>query len=466
VLLNKTLRSSTLRLALLYIGLFGAAIFGLFGYVYLSTLSHLRERADQEIARESSLLIGAYRQGGRAVAIAAIEQRLSARPLDGWTYLLVDNSLAPLAGNLGRWPAALQGDSGWTTFRSREEPRGTIRAEFQRLPDGSRLLVGRDGGDGFVDTITIGLVGAVALIILLAAAAGISTSRRSVSRIEAINATSREIMRSGLGKRIPRRGTDDEWDELADNLNSMLDRIEELVEANRQVSDNVAHDLRTPLTRMRGRLERAHDQPFDPGRHRIFLSDTIAELDGILSVFSSLLRISQIEAHDHRAGFRPVDLAVLAREVVELFDATAEENDVALDFPDCEPLAIAGDRDLLFDAFSNLLDNAIMHGGHGGAVTVTVGRVAGDAVVGIADRGPGIPPEERKHVLKRFYRLERSRKGPGSGLGLSLVTAVAHLHGASIAMTDNDPGLRVELRFGAATLLTCGTESCQRADAC
>ena len=451
MLLNKTLRSSTLRLALLYIGLFAAAIFGLFGYVYWSTMSYIRERSGQEIAREHSLLLSAYQHGGRSALVTAIDRRLSASPADGWAYLLADGSSAALAGNLGRWPATLRGDSGRGSAQSEESPRAMLRAEYETLSDGSRLLVGRLlSADGFVRTFTIGLAGAVGLIVLLAAAAGISTSRRSVARIEAINATSRGIMHAGLGQRIPRRGTGDEWDELADNLNSMLERIAELVEANRQVSENIAHDLRTPLTRMRGRLERAWDQPFDPVRYRALLGDTIAELDEILRIFSSLLRISQIEAHDQGAAFRTIDLTALAREVVELFEPAAEEKGVVLALHGCESVAMLGDRDLLFDALSNLVDNALKHGGRAGPMSVTVGRVAGDPVVAVADRGPGIPPEERKNVVKRFYRLERSRNSPGSGLGLSLVAAVAHFHGAAIAMTDNDPGLRVELRFPGA----------------
>ena len=450
MLLVKTLRSSTLKLALLYIAVFGAAIVGLFAYVYWSTVSYLRNNMDQEIVREHELLRNAYEHGGRSELVAALGWRVM-RPGDAvWSYLLADQAFVPVAGNLTRWPAGLVGNTGLRAFASAEHSGATLRAEYETLTDSSRLLVGRvDDSSGFVATIAIGLAGAVGLILLLAAAAGVSTSRRSVARIEAINATSREIMRSGLGKRIPRRGTGDEWDGLADNLNSMLDRIGELVEANRQVSDNVAHDLRTPLTRIRGRLERAYNQPFDPPRYRALLGDTLAELDDILRMFSSLLRISRIEAQEQRAAFRPLDLSVLAREVVELFDPLAEQKGATLRIHAPAPTLVVGDRDLLFDAVSNLVDNAIKHGGIGGVVGVEVKERVNAAVLIVSDSGPGIPPEERKNVLKRFYRLERSRQSPGSGLGLSLVAAVAHLHEIEIEMTDNRPGVRARLLFPA-----------------
>jgi signal transduction histidine kinase len=254
-------------------------------------------------------------------------------------------------------------------------------------------------------------------------------------------------MRSGLGERIPLRGTDDEWDGLAENLNSMLDRIEELVETNRQVSDNIAHDLRTPLTRMRGRLERACNQELDVSRRQALVSDTIGELDVILTTFSSLLRISQIEARARTAGFRNIDLTAIIREVAELFEPAAEERGVRLKVDACEVVPAVGDRDLLFDAISNLVDNAIKHGGEHGEVGIAVSEGVDGPVLAITDRGPGIPIEERKQVLRRFYRLERSRNSPGNGLGLSLVAAVANLHGARLALTDNAPGLKVELHF-------------------
>jgi signal transduction histidine kinase len=400
----------------------------------------------------------AYESAGRNGLIALINRRVADQFFHEWAYLLTDPSLVYISGNLESWPATLRGDRGWDNFtplgwQSKSAERPLFRASYQVLPDGYHLLVGHavDDLERFGEKITIGLAWAAGLFLVLAAAAGISTSRRSVARIEAINATSREIIESGLRERIPLRGTGDEWDGLAENLNSMLDRIEDLVESNRQVSDNVAHDLRTPLTRMRGRLERAYNRQLDAGQYHRLIGEVIGDLDEILRTFSSLLRITQIETRDRTAGFRNLDLTEITREVLELFDPAAEENGVTLRLAASDRAEVVGDRDLLFDAISNLVDNAIKHGGKGdGEVTVAISRNAAGPVLSVADRGPGIPIEEREHVLRRFYRLERSRKSPGNGLGLSLVAAVANLHGARIEMADNSPGLRSELHFQRA----------------
>ncbi len=386
-----------------------------------------------------------------------INRRLTDVNFSDWVYLLVDHSFDYIAGNLKKWPTALGGfQEGWSAIAPSEwqteviKPQA-LRATYQILPDGHHLLLGRDTADldRFGARVTTGFASAALLFLVLAAAAGISTSRRSVARIEAINATSREMMRSGLGERIPLCGTGDEWDGLAENLNSMLDRIEALVETNRQVSDNVADDLRTPLTRMRGRLERACNRQLDVSNYQSLVNDTISDLDEILTTFASLLRISQIEARDRTAAFRHTDLGEIVREVVELFEPTAEERAIRLQAFAEESVSVVGDRDLLFDAISNLVDNAIKHGGDRGEISIAVARCADGSILSIGDRGPGIPIEQRNHVLRRFYRLQRSRNRPGNGLGLSLVAAVASLHGAHIVMADNSPGLRIELHFRA-----------------
>jgi len=270
-------------------------------------------------------------------------------------------------------------------------------------------------------------------------------------------------MQSGLGQRIPRRGTRDEWDQLADNLNLMLDRIEGLMGEVKEVTDNVAHDLRTPLARMRGRLEKAYASQRDAEHDQTLIGDTMADLDSVLRMFTSLTRISQIEANDRTAAFRPVNLSKLAREVVELFDAAAEEKGGHLNVVADQPVLVTGDRDLLFDAVANLVDNAIKHGRESGYVAVEVTRDSGGGVFSVADDGPGIPANECQQVFKRFYRLERSRRTPGNGLGLSLVAAVARLHGARIDMADNAPGLRFKLVF---PVLTAGLDNDVAPEAC
>jgi signal transduction histidine kinase len=270
-----------------------------------------------------------------------------------------------------------------------------------------------------------------------------------VGRIESINAASRAIMLSGLDKRIPLRGSHDEWDRVAENLNLMLDRIETLMGEVKQVSDNVAHDLRTPLTRMRGRLEKAYHGQRLAEDDQSLIGDTIADLDAVLRIFSSLTRIAQIETQARKGAFRTVNLVEIAGEVVELYDAAAEQDGTRLTVVGDIEVLVTGDRDLIFDAIANLVDNAIKHGRPGGQVVVANESIEGGPVISIADDGPGIPAGEYEHVFKRFYRLEHSRYTPGNGLGLSLIAAVARLHGARIELLDNAPGLKFKLWFSA-----------------
>jgi signal transduction histidine kinase len=313
--------------------------------------------------------------------------------------------------------------------------------------------VGKDisGLDSFADQMKAAVISGGALIFVLAAVASILVTRRTVGRIEQINATSRAIMQSGLDQRIPLRGTDDEWDRVAENLNLMLDRIETLMGEVKQVSDSVAHDLRTPLTRMRGRLEKAYHGPRVGENDQTLIGDTIADLDAVLRIFLSITRIAQIESRERKEAFRTVNLAEIAGQVVELYDAAAEQDGTHLTVIGDREVLVTGDRDLIFDAIANLVDNAIKHGRAGGQVVVANENMDGTPVVSIADDGPGIPADQYEHVFKRFYRLEQSRYTPGNGLGLSLVAAVARLHGARIEMLDNAPGLKFKLWFSAAT---------------
>lgn len=456
MLLAKTFTSSTFKLALIAIGTFGVIVAAIFIYVYASTSSYVRSRSDRAILSEFASLQGTYDRSGRDGVIALIRERVADKSFADNVYLLTDASGAILAGNLAVVPLASGDPHGWQEFRAPASPPGgkslpLVRAMLERLSNGDRLLVGRDISelDSFTDQIRLALIFGLALIFVLAGVASILVTRRTVARIEEINATSRDIMQSGLDKRIPLRGSHDEWDRVAENLNLMLGRIEILMGEVKQVSDSVAHDLRTPLTRMRGRLETALHRERSAENDQALIGDTIADLDAVLRIFASLTRIAQIETQARMEGFRTVNLTEIAGEVVELYDAAAEQDGTSLTMTGEPEMLVTGDRDLIFDAIANLVDNAIKHGRAGGHVAVTTERVDGEAAVTIADDGPGIPADQRDHVFKRFYRLEQGRCAPGNGLGLSLVSAVARLHSARIELLDNAPGLKVRLCFAS-----------------
>lgn len=460
VRLVETLRSSTFKLALIAIGLFGAIVLTLFAYVYWSTTSYVTGRLDSAVAAEQLALQKAYDREGRDGLKAAVQQRTTDGHFQDNLYLLVDPSYSFLAGNLNAWPSDLVGSEGWQNFRVPAWKSGTphqsmLRAALKTFPNGDHLLVGKDVDDldAFRGSIKTAFIWSIALIFVLASVASILVTRRTVGRIEAINMTSRAIMQSGLDKRIPLRGTNDEWDHVAENLNSMLDRMETLMQEVKQVTDNVAHDLRTPLARIRGRLEKAYHRKRDGDADQELIADTIANLDGVLRIFSSLTRIAQIEAKAQQVAFRTVNITEITRETVELYDAAAEEKGTHLNFVGDQQVCVTGDRDLIFDAVANLIDNAIKHGRPAGHVTVAVAESSeGAAVISVADDGPGVPAAEHQNVFKRFYRLEPSRRTAGNGLGLSLVAAVARLHGARIEMLDNLPGLTFRLLFPARVI--------------
>lgn len=456
MLLAKTLASTTFKQALIAIGAFGVIASAIFSYVYLSTSSYVRSRSDRAIMTEYLSLHDAYERSGRDGLVALIQRRVADKSFAGNVYILADPSLAVLGGNLKAWPSTVTAATGWAEFRTPEPLSGgtnrpLLRAMLETFPSGDRLLVGRDISDldSFTNQIKTAVISSIALMFVVAGVASVMVTRRTVGRIESINAASRAIMLSGLDKRIPLRGSHDEWDRVAENLNLMLDRIETLMGEVKQVSDNVAHDLRTPLTRMRGRLEKAYHSQRIAEDDQSLIGDTIADLDAVLRIFLSITRIAQIETQARKDGFRTVNLVEIAGEVVELYDAAAEQDGTRLTVVGDREVMVTGDRDLIFDAIANLVDNAIKHGRAGGTVVVANETMEGRPVISIADDGAGIPADEYEHVFKRFYRLEQSRYTPGNGLGLSLVAAVARLHGAQIEMLDNSPGLKFKLWFSA-----------------
>jgi signal transduction histidine kinase len=318
------------------------------------------------------------------------------------------------------------------------------------LPNGAFLVVGRDTAPvARLHRIIIrGFVLCLVATSLLALGAGMLMSMSVLTRIEAINHASREIRAGRLSQRISTAGKGDEFDELATHLNAMLDRIEVLMEDVRQVSHDIAHDLRTPLTRVRHRLELARMKAQTTAELETAIDQAVFEIDDLLGTFSSLLRIAQIEAGTRRSGFTRVDLSDVMQGVLEIYKPVAEDRGQGLGGSIAAGVCVDGDRALLTQLFANLVENALHHTPPGSSVRLTLDCGKGTAPRAImADDGPGIPEDMRDRIFKPFVRLDRSRSMRGSGLGLSIVRAIASLHDIDIDLQDNAPGLRMVLQF-------------------
>ncbi len=431
-------------------GLSVGSVVILLGFLYWATAGYMDRQTDATIDAEITGLAEQYRQRGLAGLRAVIAERVSRDPTGSSVYLLAGEGFSPVIGNLNRWPEAVPGEDGWVSFRLREwgldrTDEHLARARTFRLRGGLHLLVGRDVRDleATRGLILTALGWGLAIMIGLALGGGLMMSAGMVRRLEAINQTSREIMGGDLSRRVPTNGSGDDFDQLAANLNQMLERIGALMSSVRQVSDNIAHDLRTPLTRLRTKLELASTEPDAPETLRLAVEGAIADAEELLGTFNALLRIARIESGRGSTAFGELDLGHLVQDVVELYEPLAAERQQRLAVEAGAPAPARGDRDLLFQALANLVDNAIKYTPPGGSIQVAVTREATEVALCVADSGPGIPPELRERVLERFYRLDDSRSTPGNGLGLSLVKAVVDLHGGRLRLEDNAPGLRV-----------------------
>ena len=444
----RLLRNSTFRLALIYMAVFAISVTVLLGFLWQATVGTLVEQMDETIRADIKGLNEQYAAGGAAGIARIINARLRRDPGGRTVYLLTDPLGRPLVGNVGSWPDIQPDDEGWMSFAlvDRRSPEGKphlARAMAFALDGGLRLLVGREVHEleQTRRSIKDALVWGVLITLVLALAGGVALSRGTTRRIEAINQTSREIMTGDLTRRIPVRGSGDDFDQLAGNLNDMLDRIQTLMEGLRHVSDNIAHDLRTPLARLRSHLEGLEDGKPGGEERRRRVADAINEADGLIAVFNALMRIARIEAGGRRENFGAVDLGALVRDVAELYEPLAQDGGLGFSLDVTAPAEITGDRDLIFQAVTNLVDNAVKYTPAPGAIGIAARH--GDVIVW--DTGPGIPEASREAVFERFRRLDASRSEPGSGLGLALVRAVVRLHGGEIRLADNHPGLRVTL---------------------
>jgi signal transduction histidine kinase len=428
--------------------MFGLSGLLLFATVAWSVTSFMAEQLDATVANELAE-VQADAGGQDTIALKKVIDGLTVNS-PGIFYLLQTSGGQVVAGNM----MAIHPAPGPRSLKSAHQAPdrrggGGIRGRGILLPDGAYLFVGISDqqlvavGEVVTRTFLFGL----GVTLVLAVAGGLVMSVGVLRRVEAVSRASRAIMAGDLGQRMALRGTDDEFDHLSTSLNGMLDRIQDLMLGLQQVSSDIAHDLRTPLTRLRQRLELARQREQTVEGLNAALEAAIGHVDAILETFGALLRIAQIESGTRRAGFQPVALDALLNSLVEAYQPVTEEKGQELQSRIAPGLWVEGDRDLLTQLFANLIDNAIGHSPPGARLSVEAEATPRGVRVIVADTGPGIPEPYRQNVLQRFYRLEASRTTPGSGLGLSLVNAVATLHDATLALQDNDPGLRCLLCF-------------------
>jgi signal transduction histidine kinase len=450
--------SLIVRLTTLYVILFAASVAILFAIVWFVTSHSMLAQIAANVQREAISLADEYRATGAAAAGALIERRLQRGGLayyllQGRNGVWIAGNIAPVSPVLGPLDLRVRllsrgaGGNDWEVADLREAIGYGVL-----VGDGTFVLAGEDVRrlEAARRAILTAFAAGGGMSVILAILGGLVLSRGFLRRVETVNETARMIMAGQLEARAPVRENGDELDRLAANLNAMLNRIQALMENLKQVSSDIAHDLRTPLARLRQNLESARATAQTAEEFRASTDAAIGETEALLDTFSALLRIAQVESGSRKSGFTTVDLSELFEFVATTFAAVAEDHGQTL-VSEIEVGAMtSGDRELLLQLATNLVENAIRHTPKGTAIELRLRRRQGEIIAHVADNGPGIPAEERAKVLRRFYRLESSRTTPGSGLGLALVAAVAELHGARVHLLDHAPGLVVEVRFPKA----------------
>ncbi len=460
--LAKLLSTSTFRWLLAYCLLFILAAAGVIGYIYWQTNDLLTRQVVQTLASEVKGLREQFELGGIHLLDRVVSER-SGNAGSG-LYYLGSAEGAKLSGNLSGFPSELPSDSGGGAFQylragGNRNERSAVGVAIA-VPGGFSLVVGRDIEDQreFTDTVRRILLWGLGAIAALGLGGGLLASRGILARIEGMRSTSETIMAGDLSKRVPVSGAGDELDRLGQSLNGMLERIEQLVTAMREVSDNVAHDLRTPLSRLRARLESGLREANGGEVPRETVVKSIEDTDDLIKTFNALLSLASLEGGT--VGERTdIDLGQLVTDAAELYEPLAEKIGAELIVKTAQGLNVHVDRQLLGQAVTNLIDNALKYGANGtpASIEVSAGLASGHAEISVADHGPGIAEADRERALKRFVRLEASRSQPGSGLGLSLVAAVARLHGGSLRLEDHHPGLRVVIALPLAIPQDTGT---------
>ena len=454
--LGKLFHTTAFKLTLVYLTVFALFAASLLGYFAWNTQRLVTEEITRTVDAEITGLAEQYNQGGIRRLVFIIDSR--ARRPGSSLYLVTAPAGAGLAGNISSLAEGVLQQTGWTetVYQRLDDPDGAEHHALVRvfeLPGGFRLLVGRDleERERIYDIIIAAGRWSIALVVVLGLAGGFFVARRVLKRVDAMTDTTRTIMAGDLSGRLPVSGSEDELDRLAVNLNAMLERIEALLKGFKEVSDNIAHDLKTPLTRLRNRCEEALRTGKSEAEYRAALEGTIEESDGLIRTFNALLMIARAESGEASTPMIEFDAADIARGVGELYEPLAENKGLVLRVEAPVSAPLTGNRELVTQALANLVDNAIKYGNperraaHGAEVVITAQGEGDRILLTVADSGPGIPASDRGRVVARFVRLEQSRSQPGSGLGLSLVAAVARLHGGELKFEDNHPGLKATL---------------------
>lgn len=447
----RLLRSTALRLALGYAAIFILSALVLVGFLWWRTAGYLDREVDAVILADAQAVGDRLHDFGLPGAVAAINERVGRAADEHAIYLLTDPMLTPVAGNLDAWPLQIGPDQGW--HRIPLTAHGTVHATrilYVMLPNGFHLLVGRDVQDraAIRRSIVDGLGWTAATALLLAVGGGLLVRRAILRRVDAITRTAAAIVHGDLSHRLPARDSSDEFDRLAQTINGMLQQIEILVDGVRNASNAVAHDLRTPLAELRGRLEALvrSRPPADETLREV--GEAVADLDRLIGVFNALLRLAEINSGARLAGFHAVQIEDIAGEIAELYGPAAEDKGIVLTLDAAPGPPVSGDPFLLAQAIANLVDNALKFCPAPGRIGLLLARGEDGAVdIVVSDDGPGIAAEDKAHVTERFYRGQASRGTAGAGLGLSLVAAVARLHGGSLTLADGDPGLIATIRL-------------------
>lgn len=457
--LKRLVRTFTFRLALVYVALFSLSVILIFGFIYVFAERYLENQAAEAVRERYTMLMDEYKQEGSDGLEDRIREMIASDDEGIEIYLLINNKNEAVAGNLEAWPqfatdeGKFEKEGNWLRFSiegTRNHPGNiTVKAVEVPISKWRTLLIGQSliNVRKVEQTIAQAFIASLALTLLMAFIGAVIMTRSVISRLSIINRSAHTIMHGEMSARIPFVRGGDEFDELSLNLNRMMDKIESLLQSLSQFANNIAHDLRSPLNRVVTRTEAGLRGMKETSAARRLLEKNVEDMQVLIGTFNSILKISELESNATFATFEPCDLAHIIGELVEFYEPYASEKKIVLKNSLAGPLVISGEKNLLTQAFANLIDNAIKFTPEVGSVTISARTGEDETEIAINDTGPGIPREFREKVFEKFFRMEQSRHTRGNGLGLSLVAAIAGIHGAKIRLEDNGPGLKVRFIF-------------------